>query len=80
MNLYKWQKLAERGTSGDMVHNILADWKRKQETRSAPDAALLAAAKQALVYLIDEAEWQPVKLCKTLRAAIAEAEARSKSE
>ncbi len=32
MNLTQWQKRAERGTSGDMVHNILMDWERENVT------------------------------------------------
>lgn len=29
--LYKWLKRAERGTSGDMVFDILHDWKHERE-------------------------------------------------
>ena len=31
MNIEEWYKLAERGTSGDMVYDILRDWKEEVE-------------------------------------------------
>jgi len=31
MNIEEWYKLAERGTSGDMVYDILRDWKKEVE-------------------------------------------------
>jgi Arc/MetJ-type ribon-helix-helix transcriptional regulator len=47
---------------------------RALATEPAPDQAqvdLVAVARKAVQYLENEAEWRPVKLCKSLHAAIA---------
>lgn len=68
--LETWFAIAERGTHGGQVHDILYSWKADRERLLAEKAELLAAAKAAHVHVLEKAS--PI-----LKEAIEKAEEES---
>ena len=62
MNIKEWYERAERGTSGDMVFDILRDWKKEREQLAAKPEMLCQVCQQPMTQVFKCFRCPPVRL------------------